>query len=342
MIPSLRPVDARHLAIVRIAVFGTWLVILASTRLDLLAGLPRELVRPTGVALLLPIDLLVGSPTLLTTIQILAILGCVACVLGVRPFTPIAVGTAILLFVCDGLMKSIGMFDNHTQWGPLLAALLLALSPAADAWSLPHRGHPDGSTRVYASHDRYAAPMVAMAAVVSLAYVMIGARRIVDGALTVLTDDSMLVWSVVRSLEDHSYPWDGSLVLLGNEWLLPGVAIGFVLVTAFEILTPLALRYAAFRTAWLCVMVPFHLSTLVVMRIFFWENLILLAVLLTGMPALIIRLTERKAGAPLIGESTSPRGPCRGSLRPQGLGATRAPSAAPATRTSPPSRFRAP
>jgi hypothetical protein len=55
-------------------------------------------------------------------------------------------------------------------------------------------------------------------------------------------------------------------------------------VTLFEILSPLALVWRRFRWVWLAVIAPFHLTTLFTMNIFFWENLILLAVVFTGLP----------------------------------------------------------
>jgi hypothetical protein len=53
---------------------------------------------------------------------------------------------------------------------------------------------------------------------------------------------------------------------------------GFLLVTVFEACSPLALLSATFRRSWLVVMLAFHLSTLVLMNIVFWENMLLLAV----------------------------------------------------------------
>ncbi|MGY6500120.1 MAG: hypothetical protein ACXIVQ_04360 [Acidimicrobiales bacterium] len=302
MIPSLRPVDGRHLASLRIAVFGTWIILLGSTRLHLLADLPPELVQPNGLARLLPVDVLMGSPLLLAVVQLSAILGCVLCVLGIRPYAPIATATVALIFVNDGLMKSIGLYDNHAQWGALMVALVLAISPAADAWSWGPRA--DRTAEGHLPHDRYAAPLVAVAALFALAYLMIGARRVVDGAVTVLTDDSMVIWSVARILEDDHYPWDVPQVLLSNQWMLPGVAVGFALVTIAEILTPFILRNRRLCTMWLAVMVPFHVSTLLFMEIFFWENLILIGVLFTGIPTSIIALTESRSSARIARSST--------------------------------------
>jgi uncharacterized membrane protein len=57
---------------------------------------------------------------------------------------------------------------------------------------------------------------------------------------------------------------------------------GFVVVTVLEVLAPLCLFSRRFRLLWLGVMVPFHVATLFLMKIFFWQNLILLVLLLAG------------------------------------------------------------
>lgn len=51
-----------------------------------------------------------------------------------------------------------------------------------------------------------------------------------------------------------------------------------------EVLAPLCVFSTAFRWAWLAVMIPFHVSTLVTMNIFFDQNLVLMALLLTPLP----------------------------------------------------------
>ncbi len=50
-----------------------------------------------------------------------------------------------------------------------------------------------------------------------------------------------------------------------------------------EILSPLVLISTWFRRAWLAVILPFHVLTLLSMNIFFWENMILIVVFLTGL-----------------------------------------------------------
>ena len=288
---SRRPTE---LAVLRIVVFTIWLVLLANMDLSLFADLPAEALRPTGLVVLLPLDTLAASPHLLTAVRLVAMIGCVACVVGVRPWRGIAATTVVLLLVCDGLAKSVGWYANHAQFAPLVAAALLAVAPSADRLSLPRRAPavPDVSSL------RHGAPMFAVALLVTLSYSLVAARRIFEGGGSVFVDHSILEWSVLRSLEDHHYPWDFGLVLLENQWLLPLMATGFAITTLFELLSPLALHHRRFRVAWLAVVIPFHFGTLILMNIFFWENLLILAVLFTALPRLAGGGRSREASDP--------------------------------------------
>lgn len=301
--------SARQLGLLRIVLFGSWLVLLSMTRLDLLAGMPRDALRPTGLALFLPLDLLLEQSLILVGIQVATMGACAAAMAGLRPWRLIGGSAALLVLVTDGLMKAIGWYDNHAQFALVVGAVVLAASPASDGLSLGRRQAP-----VDADHTPvYGAPMFAIGLLMTTAYALVAARRVADGGFEVFLDHSMRDWSIARSLEDHHYPWDFGLVLLEHSWILPVVAVGFVLTTLFELASPLALAHRRFRFAWLAVLVPFHVGTLVLMGIFFWENLLLLLVLFTTWPHRI------------VAEFTNLRGPWRGSPRPRHQATTTGP-----------------
>lgn len=280
---------APHLAVLRIATFGTWFAIVAQLRVRQFATIPPELVHPPGLFRALPLDELLIRPDLLQVIRVAALVGCVLAMAGVRPFPVVAVPTVALLFVLDGAMKSIGGFTNHAQAAVLTTAAILVLFPAADAWSVARRPPPPRS-----SPWLYRAPLLLATLVLTTAYTMIGLRRLVDGGLALVTGPSVEVWLVSRSLEYGRYPFDEGLRVLDHPWILAGAVAGMALTTAFEILSLLTLRSDRFRRVWLVVIVPFHVATLLVMRIFFWENLVLVLVLLTGLPGLLVRAVERR------------------------------------------------
>jgi hypothetical protein len=268
--------SAERLAAARIVVFGAWLVVLLRTPPAPLTELPSSLVVAPGLAGAIPgVDAVLGSATALRALWLLAVLGSVLCVVGVRPWRGLATPTVLLLVWHDIAMKSLGGYVNHAQIAILLAAAVLALSPAADAVSPGRRRAEHGGDRW-----RYGGPLALMAFLLALAYTLIGLRRLVWGGWTLFTDGSVARWVVARSLEyDNLYRFRVGVELAdvpAIAWLL---AVGMLIVTVLEALSLLALRSTRFRRVWLLVVAPFHVSTLVLMNIFFWENLLLLAVL---------------------------------------------------------------
>ena len=119
------------------------------------------------------------------------------------------------------------------------------------------------------------------------AYSLIGINRFAMGGLAIFTGDALPINLALRTFEYREFGFEWSVLLLQYAPFVVLLKAGFFVVTLFEVLTPLALVWRRFRWAWLAVMVPFHLSTLVTMNIFFWENLILLAVVFTNLPTAV-------------------------------------------------------
>jgi len=111
--------------------------------------------------------------------------------------------------------------------------------------------------------------------------------------VSIYTDGSIVRWVVARTLEEGAHDISVGLKVLDHPWLEVPLAVGMLVTTIAEILSPVALVNQRFRWVWLAVIAGFHVSTLFLMNIFFWENLILVAVLFTPLPAL---LRAQKAG----------------------------------------------
>lgn len=274
-----------HLAVLRIAVFLIWFVILFDFDASAFSRLPPGLIDLHAFSGAL--RALASSPTLLAIVKVAALVGCGLCVLGVRPFAVVAGPTAVLVLVLDTAMKSIGSYTNHAQILVLLLALLLPFFPAADSLSVHRRPPPDRSPWLYR------VPLMVAATIIVASYTFIGARRLFTGGITIYLDDSIVRWVVARTLEEGAHDVSFGLRILDYPWLAVPLALGMVVTTAVEILSPLALVKPRFRWVWLAVIVGFHLSTLFLMNIFFWENLILLAVLFTPIVDLLRRPEPR-------------------------------------------------
>ncbi len=268
------PDSATLLAVGRITVFGIWFIDVLTTPLGLYAELPLELFSAPGVLRLLPegfFQALLASPALLNGLKAALLLGCLLLVLGVRPFRPVAVPVTALLLLYDGLAKGFGGFINHAQMGILFGALILCLFPAADAISVLCRRRTGAAAPAV-----YAGGVLAVAAFLTTAYAFIGTHRVVSGGFAIFTGDAITTYMAVQSMQYSAYGFEYGLLPLLYPWLAGTVKVGFAVTTIFEILSPLCLVSRWFRRVWMAVIIPFHVSTLLTMNIFFWENLVLI------------------------------------------------------------------
>lgn len=274
--PRLRAADA--LGVARILVFGIWLFKLAPGRLLTLSDLPFELFESPGLFRFLPdrIFQVAVNPAVLTALQGLLVVGCSLLVLGVRPFRPIALLTCTLLLFADGLSKGFNGFINHAQLGILYAALILAFVPAADALSVMGRAKKPVGAGVYRG------AFLAVAAVLCAAYSFTGTHRVVNGGFAIFQGDAIIIWMASRSLQYSEGGFDFGLLALSYPWLSVPLKVGYFVTTIFEVLSPIALISAPFRRLWLFVILPFHFFTLLTMNIFFWENMLLVALFVGG------------------------------------------------------------
>lgn len=298
--------NARVTGFARVVVYGFWFAVVARTPVVPWADLPRMLFRAPGVLRWLPDaywSLFLQAPVL-AVFKVVLLTGCALVVAGVRPHTPVALATAGLLLLFDGTIQGFNWFLNHAQAAMLYAAIILAVFPAADGLSVL------GPARRPARAALYAAPMLVVALVFCLAYAFIGTHRVAVGGAGIFTGDAIVTFLATTGAEPGRY---GLLPTLYPA-LRPLFRLGFTVVTGFEILAPLALVSRRFRWLWLAVIVPFHLSTYFLMNILFWENLLLIAVFLTDLPAAVVRaLPTRSRGD----ATTRPRG--EASPRPNPL-----------------------
>jgi hypothetical protein len=258
-------VSPRQLGLIRIGVFGMWLVQVLFDPIPGLADMPVELLQPAGILALLPASLwhVLWTPAALACLKALLLVGLTAAVIGTPRFRLIALLTCLLLTFYQGLPRSFG-FCNHAQIAPLYAAYVLALFPAADGCALFRRARPRQAPVMYQ------APMVGVSLVFLLAYSLIGLRRICTGGWDVLCDETILYHIVQRSAAPGGFPIRFGLMLLEYPTLAFLVRAGFPVITLLEVLAPLCLFSTPFRRfCWIPVMLSFHLSTWLLMGIFF-------------------------------------------------------------------------
>jgi len=121
-----------------------------------------------------------------------------------------------------------------------------------------------------------------MVALFSMAYAFVGTRRLVTTP-DIFIGDALPSWLIARSLEPSRYGFTLGLLVLEHPAMVAALKAGFIVTTAFEIFTAAILLNNTFRRLWIATMVPFHISTLLTMNIFFWQNTVMILLLFTGL-----------------------------------------------------------
>jgi hypothetical protein len=270
------------LAIWRVYVLGILLVWLSIYDWSMLAWVPRGQFRTVGIFKLPFLMTFLLNGTVLHWFQIGAVIAAVLGILNI--FTRWAVlACALLSFVYCRLC--ISMFFSHFSLGMLFAVFILA-----GALFLEHRDR-----RRKIEGVNYAPATLQLTALVVLTtYSMIGVHRIAFAGLETLRADYLLGWFIQRSSGEYQY----SLHLQDHPWLLRFLEIGFPLSTVVEALAPFALVSRLVKWIFFLTVVPFHFIILVFMNIFFWQNVLLLPLLLFDFSVLFNPRVARGGGCP--------------------------------------------
>ena len=289
------------LGVVRAAIFVAWLVVVVPDPLSFLGSLPREMLVPIGLLRLVPDALWAHllEPGALEAFKLVLATGLVLSAIGARPYTPIALVTAVLLTLHQGLLRSF-TFDNHEELALLVCTWVLAIFPAADGFALPRR-------RSARRAGVYPAALLAMTAFLLLPYCAIAAHRLTHAAPAVFTGDSLPFWlASLHSLDRES--WGAGLWILEHPALVPLFKAAFAVTTVFELLAPLCLILPRFRRVWVVVVVGFHVVNWFTLNLLFWQNTVLVLLLVTDPEAWLGRLllarppvhqvADERAGAP--------------------------------------------
>jgi len=275
---------ARALGFVRVSVFSIWLVHIARDPFYLLAELPVETFSPVGLLRFAPAGVwawLTDEMVLRTVWWVMLVLLLLA-VAGARPWRAVALPAVVLLTLQQSLLRSVG-FINHAEIGILFCAWVLAVFPSADGFTLMRFRRPARPD----SAGPYRLAILLMTLGMLFGYTAIGAHRLVLASPEIFTGDSMLFYVA----KTRFYPVEFLLPVRSWVLLRPGLFVlinaGFFLVTVVEVLSPFCLVSRRFRYFWLVTIFSFHLLTLLLMQIFFWENLILLTLLMTGVAGVL-------------------------------------------------------
>ena len=159
----------------------------------------------------------------------------------------------------------------HTENLVVLHLGILAVAPAADAWSLDARRmrRANRSTSVPQLDPRYGWPVQLMVIVVVVAYLLAGWAKLRASGLGWASGDALqnlVAHDALRKelVGDHASPF--ARLALRHDWVFPPMA---ALSLAVELLAPIALAGGRLRLGWAVAAWVFHLGVLVVMGIMF-------------------------------------------------------------------------
>jgi hypothetical protein len=277
------------LGVIRAAVFAMWLIEVVPDPLSFWGELPASMHEPIGALKLVPEQrwerLL--DPDALDQLKRILVVLLVLSALGARPYRPTATTAAALLTAHQALLRGF-TFVNHEELCLLAATYVLALFPAADGFAWRRR-------RRRASPETYAAAIDAMSLLLVIPYSQIAARRLVRGGPEIFRGDSLRHWlGSLDALDRDAFgigPW-----LLARPALVKCLKAGFLITTVFELLGPLCLVAPRLRRAWIKVIVALHLTNRFTLKLFFWQNTVLILLLLTGPERWVDRVRRRAGG----------------------------------------------
>jgi hypothetical protein len=255
----------------QLGIFGLWIVKILLDPLWRLAELPHELLVPAGLIAIMPPNLVDSLFTVrgLETIWACSLFATALC-LSRRIFPVASLIASVLLTLYSSLIRSFGP-AVHTDIVLLLAVYALSLFSWADYFSARQgKRSPE--------HSSY--PLITIVSLLCLSYFLVGLSRVLVGGLGVFTGDSMEIWTVDASL--RAYYFNTNIGWHIPEWrtTLFMLRAGLPVITLFEITAPLCLAWPRYRWVFIPTMLSFHLLSLLLMNIFFFDDMFLYLLLI--------------------------------------------------------------
>lgn len=265
---------ARSVVVFARYIFAIWLLKFFVDPFEDLASLPFEYASVVGILKLVPEPILreMLDVNVLFGTRVAIVVLCFACLFR-RAFLLAAPLACVLITAQQSLTRSYGHI-NHTEVPLLLAAFVLTVFAFAEARRSTSTADDDPA------YNRHAAPLVTVALLLCLTYSMVGMTRLVTGGFEIFLSDS-----IVKLLLDQAYhpwliefPWGREIY----DWplLVLALKLGFPIATTFEVLAPVCLVSRRFRVVFIVVMLGFHLMNLLLMKLPFFETMLLLAILI--------------------------------------------------------------
>ena len=262
------PSSAFALGVVRAIVHGAFLISVLLTSFSALGSLPPTILRPTGAMKFLPWGFYdqLQTPSGMMTLKIAMVVSLLLSTAGL--LTVVTTKTSLLLVVLyQGLLRSFGHF-NHDEMLAVYCLAVLAFTPCGDAFSLDSRLAKVSKERPWFA---YAYPILLMQLLMAWTYFSSALIKLRVAGLKYLSVDNLPALAIFHSLDNlHDTDFKLAFLLPQVRVYLP-FAVGLILI--WELLFPVAIFWRRARWWILGIGVVFHLSTLLLMNIFFPHQL---------------------------------------------------------------------
>jgi len=184
--------------------------------------------------------------------------------------TVVSTKTSLLLVLLyQGLLRSFGHF-NHDEMLAVYCLAVLAFTPCGDTVSIDSRLSGTKKQRPFFA---YAYPILLMQLLMAWSYFSSALIKLRVAGLSYLSSDNLPALAILHSLDNlHDTDFRLAFKLPAIKSYLP-LAVGFILV--WELVFPLAIFWRRIRWWILGVGIAFHISTLLLMNIFFPHHLVL-------------------------------------------------------------------
>jgi hypothetical protein len=268
IVNRLVPTSAFALGVVRVVVHGTFLISVLVSSFSALGELPATLLRPVGVLKLVPwsfYDALL-TPRNMTLLELVMVVSLLLSTTGYLTSLTTKLSLVLVVFY-QGLVRSFGHF-NHDEMLAIYYLGILAFTPCGDAfsldsWSSRKRAHKPGFA--------YGYPILLMQLLMAWAYFSSALVKLRVAGLSYLSPDNLPALAIYHSLDNmHDSSFKLAFWLPQVRSLTP-FAVAAVLI--WELLFPLAIFVRRLRWWILGLGVLFHISTLLLMNIFFPHQL---------------------------------------------------------------------
>jgi len=189
----------------------------------------------------------------------------------------------------------LALTSHRSSWGQLLHfenlmvlhAVVVGLSPAADAWSWDARraarrsanraGVARAGALARAGGDRYGFPLLVASVIVVVTYVIAGVAKLRYGGVDWMAGDTLrnhIAYSATRLELLGGWASPAARVAVDAAWILPPIAALSVLV---ELAAPMALLGGRWRNIWVVTAWLMHAGIYVLMLVGFPSPLFLIA-----------------------------------------------------------------